>query len=77
VSCIIFEFYRESNGSLPEGFTSPEITEAMALPASVPQYQPSTIDGTSFTHGIATALPVISITTTFLLAFTRALISLS
>jgi hypothetical protein len=33
-------------GSLPEGFTSPKSTEAMALPCSCPPYQASTTAGT-------------------------------
>ncbi len=64
-------------GSLPEGFTSPESTSAMALPASEPMYQACTMAGTSSTQGMATALPEMLTTMRFSFASARASITWS
>ena len=44
-------------GSFPEGFTSPKMISARAVPDCEPQYQASTMAFTLSTHGIATAFP--------------------
>src|ERR1700742_3098136 len=62
-------------GSLPDGFTSPNSTAAMALPSSWPGYQFSSTPATELRHGMVTAEPVLSTTMVFGLAAATAEIS--
>src|SRR5205809_6489444 len=55
-------------GSLPDGLTSPNSSEASALPYSWPGYQHSTMPRTAPAHGIVTAEPLLTTTTVFGLA---------
>lgn len=65
MSPYIFQFCREGERKFSEGLASPTNTEARAVPASEPRNQPCTMAGTSFTQGIATALPEILTTIRF------------
>jgi hypothetical protein len=62
-------------GSLPDGLTSPNSTEAMALPLSCPGYQASITPATLSSHGMSTGPPVLSTTIVAGLAFATASIS--
>src|SRR3954447_15185121 len=55
-------------GSLPDGLTSPNSSEAMAVPYSWPGYQLSMIPRTDEAHGMVTAEPLSTTTTVFGLA---------
>ena len=77
VSQAVSRVWVASQGNLPEGFTSPTRTEAKAFPDSVPLYHDCIIAGTSFTQGIAIALPEILTTTRFLFALSNSVITLS
>src|SRR5919108_4867209 len=62
-------------GSLPPGSTSPNSTDAIAVPSSWPGYQPSITPLTWLSHGISTGPPVLS--TTIVFGFARATASIS
>src|ERR1700679_3773 len=64
-------------GSLPEAFTRPYSTSAIASPPPIPGYQASTIPFTRLCHGIDTGPPVSSTTTVFGFAFATASTSAS
>ena len=53
----------------PDGLILPFNTDAIALPASLPKYHVCNIDFTSDSQSVFTALPLIKITTIFLLCF--------
>src|SRR6266568_50663 len=52
-------------GRLPDGFTSPNSSAAMALPSCWPGYQFSSTPATEPSHGMVTAEPVLSTTIVF------------